>query len=136
MIRFDLDWIGNHYWRRSVALLGFWSYMMQPAPTLRFVNRQINRDTYRILQQQWIDDDSQETEWRDVPTEDAAEQPPQSLPESVRIPLHSLQADLGYLIGRVIADSSCGPMIMQSMKRRLDQIESYWLDVPTEEENG
>ncbi len=45
--------------------------MMQPTTTLRFVNRQINRDTYRILQQQWIDDDSQETEWRDVPTEDA-----------------------------------------------------------------
>lgn len=47
------------------------------------------------------------------------------LPDSVRIPLHSLQADLGYLIGRVIADSSCGPMIIQSMRERLDQIEAY-----------
>jgi len=28
MIRFDLDWIGNHYWRRSVALLGFWSCLV------------------------------------------------------------------------------------------------------------
>jgi hypothetical protein len=34
--------------------------------------------------------------------------PATTLPESVRIPLHSLQADLGYLIGRVIADGSCG----------------------------
>jgi hypothetical protein len=49
--------------------------------------------------------------------------PATTLPESVRIPLHSLQADLEYLIGRVIADSSCGPMIVKSMRERLDQIE-------------
>lgn len=54
------------------------------------------------------------------------------LPESVRIPLHSLQADLGYLIGRVIADGSCGPMIIKSMRERLDQIEAHFLaDVGT-----
>jgi hypothetical protein len=46
-----------------------------------------------------------------------------TLPESVRIPLHSLQADLEYLIGRVIADGSCGPIIVKSMKDRLKQIE-------------
>lgn len=50
--------------------------------------------------------------------------PVTTLPESVRIPLHSLQADLGYLIGRVIADGSCGPMIITSMRERLDQIET------------
>jgi hypothetical protein len=46
------------------------------------------------------------------------------LPENVRIPLHSVQADLEYLIGRVIADGSCGQMIIQSMRERLDQIEA------------
>ncbi len=49
------------------------------------------------------------------------------LPESVRIPLHSLQADLEYLIGRVIADGSCGPMIVKSMRDRLNLIEAYLL---------
>ena len=43
---------------------------MIPNMNLRFVNRQINRDTYRILQQMWEDDESQEHEWRDVPTEE------------------------------------------------------------------
>lgn len=52
--------------------------------------------------------------------------PATTLPESVRIPLHSLHADLGYLIGRVIADGSCGPMIIKSMRDRLDQIEAYF----------
>ncbi len=33
MTRFDLDWIGNHYWpprrwRRSVAWLGFWGCLV------------------------------------------------------------------------------------------------------------
>ena len=51
--------------------------------------------------------------------------PATTLPDSVRIPLNSLQADLEYLIGRVIADSSCGPMIVKSMRDRLDQIEDY-----------
>jgi len=46
------------------------------------------------------------------------------LPESVRIPLHSLQADLEYLIGRVIADASSGPMIVKSIKERLDLVDA------------
>ena len=50
--------------------------------------------------------------------------PVTTLPESVRIPLNSLQADLGYLIGRVVADGSCGPIIVQSMRERLNLIES------------
>lgn len=50
--------------------------------------------------------------------------PATTLPESVRIPLNSLQADLEYLIGRVIADGSCGPTIVKSMRGRLDQIEA------------
>ncbi len=49
---------------------------MKPTSNLRFVNRQINRDTYHILQQQWIDWDMLREggatyEWRDVPTVDA-----------------------------------------------------------------
>lgn len=51
-----------------------------------------------------------------------------TLPESVRIPLHSLQADLEYLIGRVIADGSCGTMIVKSIRDRLDQIEVWFRD--------
>lgn len=50
--------------------------------------------------------------------------PATTLRDSVRIPLHSLWADSEYLIGRVIADASCGPMIVKSMRDRLDQIEA------------
>ena len=50
--------------------------------------------------------------------------PVTELPESVRIPLNSLWADSEYLIGRVIADGSCGPMVVKSMRDRLDQIET------------
>jgi hypothetical protein len=53
--------------------------------------------------------------------------PVTELPDDVRIPLHSLQADLEYLIGRVIAESSCGPMVVKSMRDRLNQIEAYLL---------
>jgi len=42
--------------------------MMKPTPNLRFINRGSTRILYRILQQQWVDDASQESEWRDVPT--------------------------------------------------------------------
>lgn len=55
--------------------------------------------------------------------------PVTTLPESVRIPLNSLQADLEYLIGRVIADGSCGPMIAASIKERLDAVEAGIRDV-------
>ena len=50
--------------------------------------------------------------------------PVMTLPESVRIPLNSLQADLEYLIGRVVADGSCGSIIVHSMRNRLNQIEA------------
>ncbi len=49
--------------------------------------------------------------------------PATEIPESVRTPLHSLQADLEYLIGRVVADGSCGPMVIKSIRARLGQIE-------------
>jgi hypothetical protein len=45
-----------------------------------------------------------------------------TLPENVRIPLDSLWADSGYLIGRIIADGSCGSMVVKSIRDRLDQI--------------
>ncbi len=48
--------------------------MMRPTVRLRFVKRRIDKDIYRILQQQWIDDDppdegASKYDWRDVPTE-------------------------------------------------------------------
>jgi hypothetical protein len=43
--------------------------------------------------------------------------------EDVRIPLHGLQADVDYLIGRVVADGSCGSMIAASIKEKLTRIE-------------
>lgn len=45
------------------------------------------------------------------------------LPDDIRVPLHSLQADVGYLIGRVQADGSCGSAIATSIKERLSAIE-------------
>lgn len=50
--------------------------------------------------------------------------PATTLPDDVRIPLHSLWADSEYLIGRVIADGSCGSMVVKSIRDRLDQIEA------------
>ncbi len=52
--------------------------MMRATETIRFINRQINRDTYRILQQKWVDDGPPDEgaikyEWRDVPTEEDAD---------------------------------------------------------------
>lgn len=46
------------------------------------------------------------------------------LADSVRIPLHELQADVDYLIGRVVADGSCAPMIAASIKGKLAAIET------------
>lgn len=46
-----------------------------------------------------------------------------TLTEAVRIPLHELQADVDYLIGRVVADGSCGAMIAASIKTKLKAIE-------------
>ena len=49
--------------------------MMKRTTQLRFIKRQIGKDVYRILQQQWIDDDPPDEgairySWRDVPTEE------------------------------------------------------------------
>jgi hypothetical protein len=44
--------------------------------------------------------------------------------EEIRVPLHSLQADVGYLFGRVAADSSCASAMAASVRERLTQIET------------
>src|SRR6266705_1510025 len=58
--------------------------MMKQTANLRFIKRQVDKDVYRILQQQWIDDDPPDegatrSAWRDVPTaeEQDAVPPPQ-----------------------------------------------------------
>lgn len=45
------------------------------------------------------------------------------LPDDIRVPLHSLQADMDYLFGRVAGDGSCAPAMAESVKARLTQIE-------------
>ena len=45
------------------------------------------------------------------------------LPIEIRIPLHSLQADIGYLFGRVAADGSCASAMERSVRDRLKEIE-------------
>ncbi len=45
------------------------------------------------------------------------------LPSDLREPLHSLQADTSYLIGRVQSDSSVGGMVANSIKSCLSHIE-------------
>lgn len=46
------------------------------------------------------------------------------LRDNVRIPLHTLQADLDYLIGRVIADGASVPAVIESIRGRLNEIEA------------
>jgi hypothetical protein len=46
------------------------------------------------------------------------------LPDDLRLPLHSLQADLGWLFGRVADDGSMASMCEDSARSRLSQIES------------
>jgi hypothetical protein len=46
------------------------------------------------------------------------------LSDEIRIPLHELSADVDYLIGRVIADSSCAAMIASSIKGKLAAVEN------------
>lgn len=48
----------------------------------------------------------------------------EALPGSIRIPLHSLQADLDYLVGRIVADGSCAAAMSSSIRDRLNQIEA------------
>lgn len=49
------------------------------------------------------------------------------LPDDIRVPLHELQADVDYLIGRVVADGSCAAIIAASIKEKLAHIESVLL---------
>jgi len=44
------------------------------------------------------------------------------LPDDLRIPLHELQADAGYLVGRVAADGSTSGMILQVLETKLSHI--------------
>jgi hypothetical protein len=46
------------------------------------------------------------------------------LVDEIRVPLHELQADVDYLIGRVIADPTCAPTITASIKGKLAAIEA------------
>lgn len=46
--------------------------MMRRTDKLRFVKRAVDKDVYRVLQQQWVDEDPRDEgpircEWRDVP---------------------------------------------------------------------
>jgi len=50
-----------------------------------------------------------------------------TLPDDIRVPLHELQADVDYLIGRVAADESCAAMIAASIKTKLAVIETALL---------
>jgi hypothetical protein len=50
--------------------------------------------------------------------------PAGELPDNLRIPLHSLQADVGYLFGRVAADGSVASMMASSVLERLSLIET------------
>lgn len=47
----------------------------------------------------------------------------EGLPESIRVPLHELQADTDYLFGRVAADGSCAAAMAQSVKAKLALLE-------------
>lgn len=46
------------------------------------------------------------------------------LPDDIRVPLHSLQADVDYLFGRVAADGSCAGAIAASVRERLAALEA------------
>lgn len=49
---------------------------------------------------------------------------PSEVTEEIRVPLHSLQADVDYLFGRVAADGSCASVMAASVKERLSQVET------------
>jgi hypothetical protein len=46
------------------------------------------------------------------------------LPDDMRVPLHSLQADILYLFGRVAADGRVASLMADSVLQRLSQIET------------
>ena len=49
------------------------------------------------------------------------------LPENIRIPLHSLKADLAFLFGRAAEDPSVKSLMIDSASERLSQIETACL---------
>ncbi len=51
-----------------------------------------------------------------------------TLTDNIRVPLHELQADVDYLIGRVVVDGSCAPMIAASIKGKLAAVERAIID--------
>lgn len=55
------------------------------------------------------------------------------LPDDLRLPLHSLQADVKYLIGRVLQDKETADMISENILQRLSHIEeaAYRLNAKT-----
>lgn len=46
------------------------------------------------------------------------------LPEAIRVPLHELHADAGYLAGRVAADGASAGMVAETIRDHCDAIES------------
>jgi hypothetical protein len=46
------------------------------------------------------------------------------LSDEIRVPLHELQADVDYLIGRILADKDCAPTIAASIKTKLAAVEA------------
>lgn len=44
------------------------------------------------------------------------------LPDDLRIPLHELQADAGYLVGRVEADGSFSGLALQVLETKLSHV--------------
>lgn len=69
----------------------------------------------------------QPTADRDLPQCDqlhAEIAPSLDLPDDIRIPLHSLQADIAYLFGRVALDKYIASPMADSVLDRLSQIET------------
>lgn len=50
------------------------------------------------------------------------------LPDVIRVPLHELQADAGYLFGRVAADGSVAGIMAETVTLKLRAIEAAVLD--------
>ena len=53
-----------------------------------------------------------------------AEAVAKELPDGIRIPLHELQADVAYLIGRVLEDASCASMVVETFTSKLALVEA------------
>jgi hypothetical protein len=46
------------------------------------------------------------------------------LPDTIRVPLHELQADIQYLMGRVVAGTLAGWMVADAVAKKLALIET------------